>query len=224
MATPISALVYDSSNTESSLRGVLGGLLMADWRQALVARGFGWHIDVGAFSTPITGGGNGTVLDQDQPEFGVSVASGWTLVPLRVHVVCQTPLIAADADESEILLAADRAAAWANDGTVTSETPTNMRSDITDGSPANCFSAATANITSPTLGIELGHAAVTGDVQGTAATALWGELSLLYEPLNPPFLVGPAAMYGYWGGTVATTGFAQVDFLVFRSSEINDLS
>lgn len=220
----ITAKDYSASRVESDLHLMLGGLLSADWRQALIARGLGWHFDVGAFSTPITGGGAGTILDLDQPELIIGVPTGWTLVPLRISVQCQTPLIAADADECEILLAADRTAAYANDGTVTTETPTNLRSDVTSGCPLNCRSAATADITDPVLGIELARAVVTGDVQGTAANALWGELSLVYEPEHPMFLVGPAGLYGYWGGTVATTGFAQVEFLAILSSLVTNLS
>lgn len=219
------ALDYSSSSgDEASLRELLGGLLTTDWRQALIARGYGWHADVGAFSTPIQGGGAGTILDQDQPEFGISVASGYTLIPVRLHVACQTPLIAADSDESEILIAVDRAAAYAGDGTVTSETPINMRTNVTSGCPATVFSAATGNITNPTLGYELAHAVRVGDVQGTAANALWGDLSLVYEPQCPPFIIGPACIYGYWGGTVATTGFANLDFIVIASSLITGLS
>jgi len=215
----------DYSSTEVGVRALLGGALVADWRQALVARGYGFHVDVGAFSTPIVGGGAGTILDQDQPEFGISVASGYCVVPLRIHVACQTPLIATDSDESEILLAVDRAAAWAGDGTATTETAANMRTNAT-GNPTGVtiFSAATGNITNPTLGYELAHAVRVGDVQGTAATALWGELSLVYEPNNPPFLVGPCCLYGYWGGTVATSGFANIDFLAFPSSWVTGLS
>ena len=215
---------YQSTPVAADIRSLLGGLLAADWRQALIARGNGWHVDVGAFSTPITGGGAGTILDLDQPEFGISVPSGYTLVPLRMHIACQTPLIAADSDESEILLAVDRAAAWAGDGTVTTETPSNMRTNSTGACPASVFSAATADITDPVLGIELAHAVKVGDVQGTAANALWGDLALVYEPLHPPFLVGPCAVYGYFGGTVATTGFANLDFLVIASSLITGLS
>lgn len=209
---------------ESDLRNLLDSVLVADWRQALIARGFGWHVDVGAFSTPIQGGGAGTILDQDQPEFGISVPTGFTIIPLRFHVACQTPLIAADSDESEILIAVDRVAAYAGDGTVVSETPINMRTNGAGGCPATCFSAGTGNITNPTLGMELAHAVRVGDVQGIAANALWGDLELLYSPTNPPFLVGPCAVYGYFGGTVATTGFANLDFLVIPSSLITGLS
>lgn len=197
--------------------------LISDWRQSLIAHGHGWHVDVGAFSTPIVGGGNGTVLDLDQPEFVISVPDGQVFVPLRLLVVCHTPLIAADSNESEILIAADRAAAYPGDGTGTSETPTNMRSDLTDTCPLTVASAFTADLTDPTLGIELARAARTGDVQGTAANALWGELSLLYEPLFPPIFYGPCAIYGYWGGTAATSGFAHLDFLGLASSKFKGI-
>lgn len=219
------ALDYSSSGgDEDSLRALLGGLLRADWRQALAARGYCWHFDAGAFSTPIVGGGNGTVLDQDQPEFGVSVPSGYTLIPLRIHVNCQTPLIASDSDESEILIAADRAAAFAvGSGTVVTETPVNLRSSTTGGCNATCFSAGTGDITNPTLNYELAHAVRIGDVQTTPANALWGKLDLLYEPKFPPFFIGPACIYGYWGGTVATSGFAQVEFAVIASTLITEL-
>lgn len=213
------------AGTEEQFRALLGSLLVADWRQAMVARGLGYHVDVGAFSTPITGGGNGTVIDLDRPEFGISVPNGTTVVPLRVHIAALPGLQTTDSHETEILLAVDRAAAWAGDGTVTTETAVNMRTSAA-GNPTGVtiFSAATADITDPTLGMELGHAAKFTDVQGTAATVNLMELVLLYEPLWPPFLVGPCAMYGYWGGSIATTGFANIDFLAFPSSLITGLS
>lgn len=208
---------------EEGAKILLNGLLAADWRQALIARGKGWHFDVGAFSTPIQGGGAGTVLDQDQPEFGISVPSGYTLIPLRIHIQCQPPISAADSDECEILIAVDRAAAYAGDGTVTSETPVNMRTNSVGGSNATCFSAATGNITNPTLGMELARKVKTVDYVGTPANAMFSDLDLLYEPKCPPFLIGPCAIYGYWGGTVATSGFANVQFLVVESSLITNL-
>lgn len=221
----VKAMDYASTPAEFDVKGILGAALAADWRQAFVARGLGYHVDVGAFSTPIVGGGNGTILDQDQPEFIISVASGYCVVPLRFHVACQVPLLNADSDESEILIAVDRAAAYDGTGTVTTETALNMRSNST-GNPTGvtCFSAATGNITNPTLGYELGHEVITADLQGIATSIWWGSLKLLYEPVNPPFLIGPCAIYGYWGGTVATSGFANLDFLAFSSSLVTGLS
>lgn len=216
------ALNYDG--TEAAQRMLLGGLVGADWQQALIARGYGWHADVGAFSTPIQGGGAGTVLDQDQPEFTISVPSGYTLIPVRFHVACQVPISAADSDENEILLAVDRAAAQDGTGTATAETPCNMRTNTASGCPATVRSAYTADATNPTLNYELAHAVKVVDYVGTPATANENELSLVYEPKFPPFIVGPACVLGYWGGTVAVTGFANLDFIVVLSTLITPLS
>lgn len=216
---------FSATPQEVEFKTLLQAMCNADWRQALVARGFGYHVDVGSFSTPLTGGGAGTVIDLDQPEFGISVAAGYTLIPLRFDINTRPGLQTTDSHESEILVAVDRAAAWAGDGTVTTETAVNMRSNAT-GNPSgvSIFSAATADITDPVLGYELAHRSSMTDVQGTAATVNLMSLDLLYEPLVPPFLVGPCAVYGYWGGDIATAGFANLDFIVIPSSLITGLS
>jgi hypothetical protein len=209
----------------------------ARWIDTMLAYGYGFHVSIGAFSTPITGGGNGTVLDLDQPEGVVSVPSGWCMRPFRVHVQTQTPMLATDADESEILIACDLKNEWYGDGTLTLETPYNLRTDRVAargtaplaGCPMKCASAVTGDLTidgtnDPTHDIDLAHSVIVGDVQGTPATALWTKQELLYEPLYPPFLVGPCSMWLYWGGTVATTGFAQIQFVAFPSSFVTSLA
>ena len=196
-----------------------GSAVTASFAQASILAGYGFHVTIGAFSTPITGGGDGTILDQDQPEGIISVPSGAAILPIRIHVQAQTPLLATDSDESEILIALDRTAAYDASGTVTTETIFNMRTDNPVASVVTARSAATANITNPTLGIELARSVIVGDVQGTAANALWTKNELLYEPKYPPVIVGPAAIYIYWGGTVATTGFAEVQWLELPSSK-----
>jgi hypothetical protein len=211
------------ASTRESVRSMLGSALGADWRQALVARGFGWHFDVGAFSSPITGGGAGTIIDQDRPEFGISVPAGFACIPLRFDIAVQVPVQTTDAHETEILIAADRAAKWAGDGTVTTETPTGMRSDLSTGCPLQCFSAATANITNPTLGVELAHAVKLmnfGDATGLDMM----ELKLLYEPRISPIFIGPCAIYGYFGGSIASAGFANLDFIAIPSALVTVLS
>jgi hypothetical protein len=191
-----------------------------DWKMDAVRAGKGFHMDVGEFSSPVTGGGAGTILDQDKPEGIVSCPSGTVIIPIRIHVVCQVPLIAADSNETEILIAVDKAAAVAGSGTATAETPINMHTGSSNTSGCTCKSATTVAYTSPTLGMELGHAVRVADIilAGTATNALWSELSLLYEPITPPILVGPCAIYIYWGGTVATTGFAQVEWIELASA------
>lgn len=184
-----------------------------DWIQLAIAQGKGYHMDVGAFSTPIVGGGNGTVIDQNQPEAIVSCPAGKKIAIIRAAVDCLVPLLATDEDEAEILLAADIVAAYAGDGTVTAETPINMNTGAGLSSSCNCASAATADITNPTLGLELAREIIVGDVQGTPATAIWTPLKMRFEPAHPMFLSGPCAVYLYFGGTVAVSGFAQIEWI-----------
>ncbi len=192
--------------------------------EAMVAAGYGFHATVGAFSTPIVGGGAGTVLDLDQPEFLLSVPSGTAIKIIRAHIQLQTPLLATDADESEAILVVDRTAAWAADGTSTAETLFNMRTDNPVSSTCTAASAFTADMTStlaadPVLGIELARSVITGDVNGTPGfAALLTKHELLYEPKVPLIVVGPAMVLGYWGGTVATSGYGQIQFIEYPAA------
>jgi len=191
-----------------------------DWKQWAIKDGRGFHVDVGAFSTPIVGGGNGTVIDLDQPEASISVPTNTSIMPIRVSVQCQPPLIVADNDEIEILVAADIASANAGDGTATSETALQMKVGHSRTSLCTCRSAYTGDTTDPVLGMELARMVKKADVQGTAANALWGDLSLLYAPNPSPILDGPCCLYVYWGGTVAVSGFAQIEWLEFATSDL----
>lgn len=198
-----------------------GTLYAAPWVQALVLEGRAFHFDVGTFSTPIVGGGAGTIIDLDQPEAVLSIPSGTSIMPLRISVQCQPPLSATDNDEIEILVAVDRTAAAVADGTKTAETIFNLRTDNPASSLCTATSAYTADVTDPTLGIELARRVSLADVQGTAATVVVREFTLDY-PLpgqHAPIIVGPASLWVYWGGTVATSGFAQIEWAEFDTSD-----
>lgn len=203
-----------------------GELYTYDWKQRRIAEGYGFLVNVGAFSTPITGGGAGTIIDLDQPECIINVESGKVVVPLRFHVQTQQPLLATDADEVEILIAVDRTAKWAVDGTYTAETAFNLRTDNPRSFSGTVGSAFTADMLATTgadavLGMELARSVNVGDVNGTPGFAAFNTThALLYEPLTSPLIVGPAAIYVYWGGTVATPGFAELMFLELPSTEI----
>lgn len=192
-----------------------GALFTQDWYAGRIIEGRGYHVSIGAVSTPIQGGGAGTVFDAEQSEGVLSIPSGTTIIPFRIHVQTQAPLIAADNDETEILIAVDRTAvSTASGSTGTAETIFNLRTDLgSTGSLVTAISANTSDHNTPTLGIELAGMHANADVQGTAATALWNRFDLLYEPKVPPMIAGPAALYIYWFGTVATTGFAQVQWI-----------
>jgi len=203
-----------------------GELFTQDWIQAAILEGYGFIANVGALSTPVVGGGAGTVVDLDQPEFGMIIPDGKTIIPIRLAIQLTTPLLATDADEVEALAFVDTTAATvaaALDGTwANTITPKNMRIALTNRKSSTCTvkSVCSGDTTDPTESIDLAHIQLTGDVQGTAATALWTKNELLYEPKNPPLIVGPASLFAYWGGTVATSAFMQFFWIELPSTQL----
>jgi len=203
----------------------------ADWKRALLLEGRVFQMTVGTLTgggdiSMITGGGAGTIIDQDQPEFGVSVPLNTTLIPLEIHIACQ-PDLDADGEEANIVITYDSAAAYAGDGTVTSETPVNMITGGGVNTNATAFSAATADITDPTVSGILAFKTVQASefVSNGTATNLTngvvGSVELHYEPSFPIHITGPGAFYGYWGGTAAVPGLASVIWGEVPSTRIN---
>ena len=194
-------------------------MILNDWRIRAINDGRGFHVDIGAFSTPILGGGAGTVILIDEPEGCISVPTGTSIIPIRIDVTVQVPLLEADSEQNDILCAVDVASANAGDGTATTETPVNMKTRHTRTSACTCKSAFTGATTDPVLGLELIRSVLTGDQQ-TAAGVMWTSHKLLFIPTYPPILQGPCAMYLYWGGTVAQSGFAQVEWLEYPTNSL----
>ncbi len=206
-----------------SRRGELYGM---DWIQAAILEGYGFMANIGSLSTPIVGGGAGTIVDLDQPEFGMIIPDGKTIIPIRLAIQLTTPLLATDADECEALCFVDTTAATvaaALDGTwANTITPKNMRIALTNKKSSTCTvkSVCSADTTDPTESIDLIHSVILGDVQGTPANAFFTKHELLYEPKNPPYIVGPASLFAYWGGTVAVNGFMQFCWIEIPSTQL----
>lgn len=214
---------YQSTAAEVQLRSLLGGLLSADWRQSLIARGFGWLVDVGALTTPIVGGGNGTVVDLEQPELAINVPSGYAMIPLRIAVECQLGLQTTDSHESEIIIGVDRTQIQTV-GTSTTEVPMNLRTDITAAAPFTCFSAYTADGVAAPVIRELARKQGLTDAQGVAATLNVYVFDLVYEPLHPPIIIGPAHIAVYFAGDIAVSGFIQATMIAVPSTLLTVLA
>ena len=194
-----------------------------NWKQQAVIEGHAMNAQVGTLSTPIQGGGAGTILVIDEPQATISVPTGTAILLMKVRVDCQVPLLATDADEIEIVLAIDRAAAVA-DGTATAETPLNMRTDLNTSllgvtTAPTVKSAYTVAMTDPVLTYELAHPVKVGDVQ-TAVGTTWTKLGLDYDPEFSSAIVGPATVIVYWGGTVAVTGFANLTYAAYNTTDL----
>ena len=188
----------------------------------MIARGMGRAVTVGAFSTGIVGGGAGTVLDQDQPELAIGVPGGFVIRPIYAAVQVQPAAATTDADETEILVGVDSLGLWTGDGTETDENPSNLRTDLPKGSGCRVGSAFTGNMTTtpsfgsaaaPVIDLELIREVQTLELATAAGQNLY-LVRVVYQPKYPPFIVGPATLLVYWGGTVANVGgFAQVHWV-----------
>lgn len=201
-----------------------GAFAVLDDIDMAIARGKGFQLYAGTLTTGIVGGGAGTVLDINQPEMAIGIPKGTAIRPIRVSAQVQVGLAAADNDENEILLAVDSRGYWIGDGTFTNRAPHGMRTDMYDTAGACKVGIAfTGNMTTrrdsgvgaaPDLTVELDREVETFDIFSTGVNAMYKRLKLLYEPLHPPLIVGPATLLLYFGGTVANVGgFAQASWV-----------
>ena len=149
-------------------------LHIQDWKQARILEGRGFIATVGALSTPVVGGGAGTIVDNDQPEFGMIVPANYVVVPLRIAAQLSTPLGATDADETEFIAFVDTTAATvaaALDGTwANTITPKNMRIALNNAIASACTvkSVCSADTTEPTESIDLFHTLYTYETKTDA--------------------------------------------------------
>ena len=147
-----------------------GALVTTRQLQQLVAAGYGYHVTVGAFSTPITGGGNGTVFDAEQSELAISVPSGTAIVPIRIGVDLEVPADQ-DGDVTESFIQVDRlAVSTASSSTGTVETAFNMRTDNPRSSLCTVVSANTMDHNTPTISFELDHKQMIADALAVQKT------------------------------------------------------
>lgn len=200
-----------------------GSVVTMSAQQQWVLEGRVWQVTVGTLSTPILAGGAGTVIDADQPELVIDVPGGTVAVICNVRADAQPGVTATDADEFEILLAVDRLAvsgATATNGVV--ETPVGFRTNLESGSRCTVVSAVTTNLGgAPTLSMELAHPVIIGVVDGTPTSTTYTSMLFLdYDPSIKPYIVGPATIVLYAGGTVATDLFASAVWAEFTTQEL----
>ncbi|KKK67302.1 hypothetical protein LCGC14_2955420, partial [marine sediment metagenome] len=137
-----------------------GSLFVAGWELAGVMEGRGFMVNVGAFSTPVVGGGvGGTAIDLDAPELVIGVQDGTSILPIRIEVDMGLPVGAADDDEIDILIAVDQDKVNAeSDGTAgTAEVIHNLNTLFANASKCYANSEYSATMTDPVLDLELAH-------------------------------------------------------------------
>ena len=198
-----------------------GSLFMADWKQAMIMEGRGFMINVGALTTPITGGGTGnTKPDANSPDISILVPSGTSFLPIRVEVEVSLPVIAATGNEVDILLGVDQDASHIADATAAGAAEVAYNMNTLHTRTSNCTTRSknsTAYTDTLTMDIEITHVTKSAKVHTSVGT-VWQNMTLLYEPITPYIINGPAAFLGFWGGTAATSGFAIVQWIEIPSS------
>lgn len=204
-----------------------GVLFVADWKQAMILEGRGFMINLGALTSPVTGGGAGElVVESGAPEFVVGIPAGTSLLPLRIDIVCGLPAGADDTDEVDIVLAVDQdkdngvASGSAN---VTKPSIYNMNTLHNRSSACWCNQQYTGTMAAPVNDIELAHITKVFTQPGATGTtrevtAFWQGFEMRYEPKTPIIINGPAMLIGYFGGTKAALGFVTCQWLELPTS------
>lgn len=213
------AIARQSEGNDVYLRALRdGSLIQADWKQAGIMAGYGFHANLSSFTTGDTGGGVGaTVIEVDGPELMVSIPNGTCILPIRVGVHVQHGTVSTQ-EEAEILIAVDQDTSWIlanNEGNPTQTPIYNMNTLCGRSSRCLCLTAVTSTLTAqPALDIELARKVVEFDVLTSGTTAM--DFDLVYEPKNPPVINGPAKLLVYFGGDNAcASGFVDAQWLEF---------
>jgi len=215
-----------SGDDQEAQMSKLGQIFTASWKERLLVAGKIWKAHIGAITadgaiTKIVGGGNGTVMDMEQPEMIVGVDAGYYLMLLEADVMVESDCDAPD-DFMEILLFGDRTQVPVFvAGTVT--TPVNCL-DGAGAFPGVCYTAVTTDMADPVLSELFSYRRyeTTAVVMaGTAANeddAIVSVLSMHYEPQIPSILAGPCSIVLLFDGTVATNGIATLTFAAVPST------
>jgi len=209
-AAQVTPVVTGEADMDYLKMSKLGAMFTADWRMQLLLAGMVWSTEVGSVSAGadvslVTGGGNGDVIDLNQPELVIGVDAGYYLIPLEVRCCVQGDLDA-DTEEINIVLVADRTAApVTTNASGTLETPVNML----DGGPyfpGRAWSGSTADITGPVTDQILDFVTCQmSSIDSTGVVAI-PIIKMEYIPEVPPILAGPCQIVLCFGGTAAVTG------------------
>lgn len=192
----------------------LGAMFTAGWRTQLLLAGKVWSVEVGDVAADgdvdlLTGGGNGTTIDMDQPELVIGVDAGYYLIPLEARCSIQADNDA-DLSEANIVLFADRAAApVTTNASGTLFTPINML-DGAGAFPGRAWVGSTGDITTPVTSQILDYVTQQTSSIDTTTVVAHPIIKMEYLPDSPPILAGPCQVVLCWGATKAALGIGIV--------------
>lgn len=194
--------VLTEGDKEHLTMSKIGQLFTADWAIRLALAGRVYSLPFGSITdgdlTFLTGN---AAMDNDQPEFLVSVATGW-LIPIELHIGCVDDMDAYD-DIIECLIVGDRTQSYTAGGTAT--VPLNSL-DGGDAFSGYCGTIVTAGITAP-VGSDILYykqyelTQITTETGGSAIQVL--EFNKTWAV--PTFLAGACTIMGCVVGTGSPT-------------------
>jgi hypothetical protein len=214
--------IADLKNEDATinLKGLIGSALTMDWKQIAMYEGRIFTTTIGTLSTGIVGGGAVTIPDIDLPEFLIDIPEGYVVVPISMSIQGNCSDAVADHDVLEAFICKCTDVRWDGTGTCTSETPICMKT--VGGRTSVCRVRSAFNTvditTAPVHAIDLAREEVKFEKPAAGETPV--ILRLDYAPKVPPFIVGPTMITGYWGGTSAVTGYAQLYWAEYETSEL----
>lgn len=200
-------------------------LYVAGWREELSLAGLVYGFTVGSLSAGadvalVTGGGAGTTIDSDQPEFIYSVPTGYYLVPLSCRISANADLDA-DGEHGGLLFFADTTQAVARTGITGTAV---VAKPLLGGGPEAAgfgWHTVTADLTDPVLSLLLAYERITAADAGTAASQQVYSLRLEYRPTQPVVLKGPCSIVACWGGTATVTALAHFEWAEIPADRIH---
>ncbi len=224
-ASQLTPVITGEADLDYVRMSKLGAMFTADWKQQLIAAGLAWQAQVGGITAgadilPVLGGGNGTTMDTDQPEFVIGVGAGHYLIPMEAHISTSAHSVT-DKTINTILLFADRTMSPVDTGAASSTavTPVNLLDGAAGSFPGTALKSTTADVTDPVCTEILDFACNEGYVSATPGTAIQG-LKMDYMPQAPSIIAGPCQVVLCWGSTNASgaSGIGTVKVAVVPAS------
>lgn len=208
-----------------------GNLGTNNWKDDLIALGYVWIFntpvtgpDAGGDMIGLTGGGSGTTIDGDQPDFIISNSStDWVMIPIDLRIHSMVVDVDADGEYAASGWFVDETQAYTS-VTGTTVTPRNAYGGAGNMSPQNIPSTilakcvVTVDITDPVLSQCLVADRIQAADTGTATSNATRQTNAVYLPEYRMPLKGASTILGYWGGTAAVTAIAKAMIAIVPAS------
>lgn len=213
----------------------LGLLGVRNWKSVLVQAGYVWRFTTGAIVSAgadivgSVGGGNGTSIDEDQPDFIVTNSSAdWVMIPFDGQIDTVTLDIDADGEYGAAGWFADHSqgytAAAIATATGTAVVPRNLAGGLTPLGPQTLpstiayASVITVDITDPVLQDVLAFHRIQAADTGTATSEKNSSVNAHFDLDYPYIMRGPSTIIGLWGGTAAVAAVASITVAIVPTS------